>query len=104
VATDVLLPLQSWLGPNGCPSRFSANEQREEVSNGRQGRKKTQSTLPPELRGSMTSEVEQQLRELIRQHGAQEVYDALVPRIAKCKLNDRLCVANAVERLARKMF
>jgi len=50
----------------------------------------------------MTSEVEQQLRALIRRHGAKKVHAALVLLIAKCKLNDWLCVANAIERIARK--
>jgi hypothetical protein len=50
----------------------------------------------------MTTEVEQQLRALIRRHGAKKVHDALVPLVAKCKLNDWLCVANAVERIARR--
>ena len=50
----------------------------------------------------MTTEVEQQLQALIRRHGARKVHDALVPLIAKCKLDDWLCVANAVERIARK--
>jgi hypothetical protein len=59
-------------------------------------------TLPTELHAPMTTEVEQQLRALIRRHGAKKVHDALVPLLAKCKLNDWLCVANAVERLARK--
>src|SRR5438874_1795384 len=62
------------------------------------GARKTKSTLPPELRAPMTTEVEQQLRVLIRRHGAKKVHDALVPLIAKCKLNDWLCVANAVEQ------
>ena len=50
----------------------------------------------------MTTEVEQQLRALIRRHGAKKVHDALVPLLAKCKLNHWLCVANAVEQIARK--
>jgi hypothetical protein len=50
----------------------------------------------------MTTEVEQQLRALIRRHGAKKVHDALVPLLAKCKLNDWLCVVNAVEQIARK--
>ena len=50
----------------------------------------------------MTTEVEQQLRALIRQHGAKKVCDALMPLIAKCKLNDWMCVANAIEQIARK--
>ena len=64
--------------------------------------RKTKSTIRTELRAPMTTEVEQQLRALIRKHGAKEVHDALVPLLAKCKLNDWLCVANAVERIARK--
>jgi len=50
----------------------------------------------------MTTEVEQQLRALIRRHGAKKVLDALTPLLAKCKLDDWLCVANAVEQIARK--
>ena len=63
---------------------------------------KPKSTLPPELRATMTTDVEQQLRALIRRHGAKKVHDALVPLLAKCKLNDWLCVANAVEQITRK--
>jgi hypothetical protein len=50
----------------------------------------------------MTTEIEKQLRALIRRHGAKKVHDALVPLLAKCKLNDWLCVASAVEQIARK--
>ena len=60
------------------------------------------STVPAELRAQVTTEVERQLRALIRRHGAKKVHDVLVPLLAKYKLNDWLCVANAVERLARK--
>src|SRR5438477_5319176 len=77
--------------------RSKASQQRSPT-----GAKKTKSILPPEMRAPMTTEVEQQLRALIRRHGAKKVHDALVPLIAKCKLNDWLCVANAVEQIARK--
>ena len=63
---------------------------------------KPEPTLPPELRAPMTTEIEKQLRALIRRHGAKKVLDALTPLLAKCKLNDLLCVANAVEQIARK--
>jgi hypothetical protein len=66
------------------------------------GARKRKSTVPPELRAQMATGVERQLRALIRRHGAKKVHDALVPLIAKCKLNDWLCVVNAVERIARR--
>jgi hypothetical protein len=64
--------------------------------------RKPKSTVPPGLRAPMTTEVEKQLRALIRRHGAKKVLDALTPLLAKCKLDDWLCVANAVEQIARK--
>ena len=63
---------------------------------------KPKSTVPPGLRAPMTTEVEKQLRALIRRHGAKKVLDALTPLLAKCKLDDWLCVANAVEQIVRK--
>ena len=64
--------------------------------------RKPRSTIPRELRAPMTTEVEEQLRALTRRHGAKKVHEALEPLLAKCKLNDWLCVVSAVERLARK--
>ena len=65
---------------------------------------KRKSTDPPELHAPMTTEVEKQLRALIRRHGAKNVLDALTPLLAKCKLDDWLCVADAIERIARKDY
>jgi hypothetical protein len=54
---------------------------------------KTKSIIPPALRAAMTAEVEQRLRTLIRRHGAKKLHDALLPLLAKCKLNEWLCGA-----------
>ena len=50
----------------------------------------------------MTTEVERQLKQLIAKFGHEKVRDALAPLMAKCAFQDWLCVANAVDRLARK--
>jgi hypothetical protein len=50
----------------------------------------------------MTGEVERQLEQLIAKFGYEKVRDALAPLMARCALQDWLCVANAVDRLARK--
>jgi hypothetical protein len=51
----------------------------------------------------MTSEIERQLEELIAKFGYEKVREALAPLMAKCAFQDWLCVANAVDRLARKV-
>jgi hypothetical protein len=50
----------------------------------------------------MTGEIERQLDKLIAKFGYERVRDALAPLVAKCAFQDWLCVANAVDRLARK--
>ena len=101
LATDVLLPLLIM-----ARRKRSRGLIRKRSTRGSKQRptapRKPKSTVPPEMRAPMTTDVEQQLRALIRRHGAKKIHDALVPLLAKCKLNDWLCVANAVERLARK--
>jgi hypothetical protein len=62
-----------------------------------------QSKLPPELQAPITTKIEQQLTELIRQFGAENVRNALTPLVTNCKFNDWLCLANAIDRLARKV-
>ena len=54
------------------------------------------------LEAPITGEIERQLEQLIRKVGYRRVRDALAPLVTKCKWNDWLCVANAVDRLARK--
>jgi hypothetical protein len=61
-----------------------------------------ESKLPPELQAPVTFEIEQQLAQLIRQCGVENVRNALTPLVTNCKFNDWLCVSNAVDRLARK--
>ena len=56
-----------------------------------------------ELAAPMTSEVEGQLEQLLAKFGDEKVRDALAPLVAKCAFKDCLCVANAVDRLARKV-
>src|SRR5689334_19158664 len=69
------------------------NDQRAGATKGRQDAGKTKSILPPAWRAAMATEVEQRLRTSIRRHGAKKLHDALLPLLAKCKLNDWLCVA-----------
>jgi hypothetical protein len=57
--------------------------------------------IPAELRAPITGEIERQLKELVAQFGEQDVLEALVPLITKCKWNDWHCVANAIRRVAR---
>ena len=45
---------------------------------------------------------ESELGQLIRKFGHDKVRDALTPLVTKCKWDDWLCVANAVDRVARK--
>jgi hypothetical protein len=54
------------------------------------------------LEAPMTGEIERQLELLIRKFGYRKVREALTPLINKCAFSDWRCVANAVERLARK--
>jgi hypothetical protein len=54
------------------------------------------------LAAPMTGEIERQLQQLIRKFGYEKVHDALAPLMAKCAFQDWLCVANAVDRLARE--
>jgi hypothetical protein len=60
-------------------------------------------SVPSDLAAPMTGEIERQLRELIGKFGYEKVRDALAPLMAKCAFQDWLCVANAVDRLARKV-
>lgn len=55
------------------------------------------------LEAPMTGDIEHQLERLIRKVGYRRVRDALASLVTKCKWNDWLCVANAVDRLARKV-
>ena len=56
----------------------------------------------PELRAPMTREIELQLEQLVAKFGEKEVLEALDPLVTKCKWNDWQCVANAIQRIARK--
>jgi hypothetical protein len=47
----------------------------------------------------MTREIERQLEQLLDQFGEKQV---LNPLVTKCKWNDWQCVANAIQRIARK--
>jgi hypothetical protein len=51
----------------------------------------------------MTGEIERELKQLIAKFGYEKVQDALAPLLAKCAFQDWLCVANAIDRLARKV-
>ena len=51
----------------------------------------------------MTTEIERQVEQLIAKFGYEKVRDALAPLVAECAFKDWLCVANAVDRLARKV-
>ena len=59
--------------------------------------------VPSEFAAPMTTEVERQLEQLIAKFGYEKVCDALAPLVEKCAFKDWLCVANAVDRLARKV-
>ena len=59
-------------------------------------------SLSRDLAAPMTGEIERQLEQLIAKFGYEKVRDALTPLMAKCAFQDWLCVANAVDRLARK--
>src|SRR5205085_3264580 len=54
------------------------------------------------LEAPITGEIERQLQVLMRRFGHRKVRDALTPLLDKCRIDDWLCVANAVDRLARK--
>ena len=54
------------------------------------------------LRAPITGEIERQLEQLVTRFGHRKVRDALTPLINKCAFQDWQCVANAVDRLARK--
>jgi hypothetical protein len=58
-------------------------------------------SLDSELAAPITSEIEDQLEQLIKKFGHDKVRAALTPLVTKCKLDDWLCVANAVDRAAR---
>ena len=60
-------------------------------------------SLSGEFAAPMTTEIEQQLEQLIAKFGYEKVCDALAPLVEKCAFKDWLCVANAVDRLARKV-
>ena len=60
-------------------------------------------SVPSDLAAPMTTEIERQLEQLIAKFGYEKVRDALGPLVAKCAFKDWLCVANAVDRLARKV-
>ena len=59
-------------------------------------------SIGADLAAPINSDIERQLELLVRENGNQKVIDALTPLISKCAFKDWLCVANAVERLARK--
>ena len=50
----------------------------------------------------MTREIELQLEQLVAEFGGKEVMAALDPLVTECKWNDWQCVANAIERIARR--
>ena len=50
----------------------------------------------------MTSEIEEDLKNLVTKFGEEKVLEALDPLITKCKWNDWQCVANAIRRIARQ--
>jgi hypothetical protein len=56
--------------------------------------------IPPELQAPMTSEVEEDLRNLVARYGETKVLQALGPLVNRCKWNDWQCVANAIRRIA----
>jgi hypothetical protein len=62
----------------------------------------TKINIPPELRASMTTEIEQDLKNLVTKFGEKKVLEALGPLITECKWNDWQCVANGVRRIARQ--
>jgi hypothetical protein len=59
-------------------------------------------SVSSELAAPMTGEIERELKQLIAKFGYKKVQDALAPLVTKCAFQDWLCVANAVDRLARK--
>jgi DUF1680 family protein len=59
-------------------------------------------SVSAEFAAPMTTEIERQLEQLIAKFGYEKVCDALAPLVEKCAFKDWLCVANAVDRLARK--
>jgi hypothetical protein len=61
-----------------------------------------QNRIGPELQVPITGEIERQLARLIGKFGHRKVRDALTPLFGKCAHQDWQCVANAVDRLARK--
>jgi hypothetical protein len=58
--------------------------------------------IPRELRAQITSEIEEDLKNLVAKFGKKKVLEALDPLVTKCKWNDWQCVANAVRRIARQ--
>jgi hypothetical protein len=59
--------------------------------------------LSRDLGAPMTGEIERQLGQLIAKFGYKKLQDALALLVTKCAFQDWLCVANAVDRLARKI-
>jgi hypothetical protein len=78
LATDLLsTTFKLWLDSNGH-ARFTRRRSTRGSKQRPTGARKTKSTVPPELRAPMTTEVEQQLRALIRRHGPKKVHDAII--------------------------